>query len=72
MRSQTTIRVKSKVTKNNHVKSNGKEKFKHGELLIVQMQEKLSQRGKWRQTANGKSRKHPASMLQVTKSDKTT
>lgn len=30
MRSQTTIRVKSKVTKTNHVKSNGKEKFRHG------------------------------------------
>lgn len=43
-----------------------------GELLIVQMQEKLSRRGKWRQTATGKSRKHPASVLQVTKRDKTT
>lgn len=42
------------------------------ELFIVQMQEKLSRRGRWRHAANGKSRKHPASMLQVTKSDKTT
>lgn len=34
------------------------------ELLIVQVQEKLS---KGRQESNGKSRKHPAGMLQVTK-----
>lgn len=43
-----------------------------GELVLVQMQEKLSRRGKWRQAANGKSRKHPASMFQVTQSDKGT